>query len=130
MSAQQTHYKPHRTPRWVKLLAIAMTLLIILRLTGVIDIPKEWFVGAIIMEIGLAVFELTIFVMVFRHFYRQNRRSGQGKLDAITSSQADELRASGLPEKLARPLEKAMKFELNLYRKSSRLIAKYLKISR
>ncbi len=127
MAASQKQYKPRRTPRWIKILAIVTTILIVLRIFGIIQIPKEWFVGAIVIEIGLAVFELTIFVIVFRHFYRQHRNSGKGKMDAITSSQVDELRASGLPEKIARPLEKVMKLEINLYRKIYRFFAKLLK---
>lgn len=106
----------HR-PKWIRVLLIVTGLLVILRLAGVIQIPDEWFIGAVIIELGLIVFELTAFVVIFRYFYRRQRQSGQDKLDALAHAQVNELRAAGLPAKIAMPLQKAMLWEMNIYRK-------------
>ncbi len=103
-------------PKWVKPLLLVTGLLVVLRLTGVIDIPKGWFVGAVVIEMALIVFEVTVFVVVIRYFYKQHRKSGRSKVEALTTAQFDELRSGGLPEKTAGPLEKAMLFEMNLYK--------------
>ncbi len=112
---QEPSHRPQ--PAWIKPLLLATSLLIILRVTGVIRIPKNWVIGAAVLDVGLAIFEMGVFIGVMRHFYGRHRASGMGKIDAITISQVDELRAAGLSERLAQPLEKAILFEIKIYKK-------------
>ncbi len=104
----------HR-PKWIRPLLVVTSIVVILRLIGVIEIPKGWFVGAVVLEFALAIFELSVFLIVFRHFYQQQRHAGHGKLEAVTRAQVDELQASGLPKRFAKPLSKAMLWEMRAY---------------
>ncbi len=121
--------KKRRLPRWIKVLAFVMGIFVLLRLLGVIEMPKEWLIAAIIFEVGVGLFELTIILIVFRYFYKKNRARGKTKLDAMISSEVDRARAMGAPEKLITSLERAARFELKVWGKIYRFTRRCLRLS-
>jgi hypothetical protein len=106
-----------RRPGWIRPLLVITTLIVVFRFTGLIDIPAEWLVTAIALDVALGIFELTVFVGVYRYFYRQRRRQGYSRVNAWVEAEIDELETSGIPGSITKPLKKLMFFEINVYRK-------------
>lgn len=112
---------PH-TPRWIKILLLITTSVIILRITGILHFPKHWVIGAAVIEAAIAIIELTVFITVIRYFYKQHASTSSNKFEAMARAQADEMRASGLPNWLTGPLERVMIFEAKIYNRIFRIL--------
>jgi hypothetical protein len=89
-------------------------VLIVLRLTGVLEIPTRWLVVAVVVDIALALVELAVLAALARAFVEGSREGGvlTGYERAIDTEER-----LGLP----RPLVAAMRAEVWLYRAIARL---------
>lgn len=116
MSAEQKN-SIHSTPRWLKLLLLVTTVVIMLRLIGVIHVPAHWMISASVLEVLIALVEITLFGIAFKHFYIQHSRTSANKFEAIARSQADELRVSDVPAWIVNLLEKEFLLEAKIFNK-------------
>lgn len=116
---------PVQRPAWMRPLLVGTTLLFVLKFTGVIEVPDEWFWAGVAVEATIVVVELTVVVGVIRYFFVRHRAEGKDRLEAWVSAEIDEMKASGFPPRLAEQLGAIMRWEANLYRRIGRAVKRF-----
>jgi hypothetical protein len=92
--------------RALKLLFLALLAGLILRLTGVVEIPARWLVAGLAVELLLAWIEAAIILTLARRVYRGKRRTLE-RFEALVET---------LREIEPAPLASVMEKELRAYR--------------
>ena len=90
-------------------------MLIVLRLTGIVEIPARWLVVAIVVDVLLALVEIAVLAALARAFVTGAREGG---VLSGYERMIDTEERVGLP----RPIVAAMRAELRLYRALGRLL--------
>jgi hypothetical protein len=98
--------------RALKLLFLALLAGLILRLTGVVEIPARWLVAGLAVELLLAWIEAAIILTLARRVYRSKRRTLE-RFEALVET---------LREIEPAPLASVMEKELRAYRQAYRLL--------